>query len=357
MKSRVMSFSLMGILLLLLPLRAEQPKVSSSDSVDIVGLWKGRVVTSEGERIFTLKFSRQEGKIVGVGISHTGVESPLQEVTLDGNNLSFTVTFEREGQTITLKVKGVVEGNTIKGTIEGPRGSIEWTAQRVPPYEKLLGIWRVKAEIAGEPPQEYVLNLQSEGGKLKGLLSGGDLGEVPIPEIILQGEEFQCTFTVRQEGGEFQVLCKGTFSGDLFRGTATVADQVYQLTGKKETPVVEGQWDLVVVTPSQTYYPKVTFKREGEKIMGTFHTEMGDVPVLEASLKGSELRFVIALNFGQEVRFEFIGTLEGDRIKGKVRPVGSQEEGVSFSGTRVKPTSEARKEGMKEEIRGEKESR
>lgn len=354
MKSIVMGFFLMGSLFLLLPLQAEQPKVSSGD---IVGLWKGRVVTSEGERTFTLKFSRQGDKIVGVGVGQEGVERPLQEVTLDGNHLSFTVSYEQEGNTITLKVKGVIEGNTIKGTIEGPRGSVEWTAQRVSPYEKVLGIWRVKAEMAGEPPQEYVLNLQSEGDKLKGLLSGGNLGEVPIPEITLQGEEFQCTFTVRQEGSEFRVLCKGTFSGDLFRGTATVADRVYQLTGKKEIPVVEGQWDLVVVTPSQTYYPKVTFKREGEKITGTFHTEVGDVPVLEASLKGNELRFVIALNFGQEVRFEFTGILEGNRIKGKVRPVGSQEEGVSFTGTRVGSSSEARKdrkEGVEEEAKGEK---
>ena len=61
-------------------------------------------------------------------------ETDIEDAKLSGEEISFKVTIERNGNKFTSNYKGKIEGDTIKGKIESDRGgntqSRDWEAKR-----------------------------------------------------------------------------------------------------------------------------------------------------------------------------------------------------------------------------------
>jgi hypothetical protein len=108
--------------------RAEDAKA------DPVGTWKWSFSGQNGQtRETTLKIKQDGEKLKGM-ISGRGGETEVEDLKLKGNELTFKVTREFQGNKVTTKYNGKVAGNTIKGKMEfernGEAQSRDWEAKR-----------------------------------------------------------------------------------------------------------------------------------------------------------------------------------------------------------------------------------
>jgi len=115
--------------------RADDADKDSKAKVD--GTWKWSFTTQDGQtRESTAKLKQEGDKVTGTVSGRQGNDTEIKDGKLDKEgNLTFTVTREFNGNTMTAKYHGKVEGDTIKGKIETKRGDGEsrerdWEAKR-----------------------------------------------------------------------------------------------------------------------------------------------------------------------------------------------------------------------------------
>ncbi len=104
-------------------------------AVDPTGTWTFSTPTRDGgTRESTLKIKKEGDKLVGMMIGNQGRETKLDNVKLTGEELSFDVTREFQGNSFTAKYKGKVSADAITGKVTTERGGQtnerDWVAKR-----------------------------------------------------------------------------------------------------------------------------------------------------------------------------------------------------------------------------------
>jgi hypothetical protein len=102
--------------------------------VDPTGTWKWSFTGQNGQtRESTLTLKMDGDKLTG-SLSGRNNDTPIANATLKGDEISFDVTREFNGNTMTTKYKGKLSGDSIKGKIESTRDgqpqSRDWDAKR-----------------------------------------------------------------------------------------------------------------------------------------------------------------------------------------------------------------------------------
>ena len=106
--------------------------VMSAWAADLSGKWTAQVPGRGGQsRETTFTFKVDGEKLTGT-ISGGQNETPIADGKISGDEISFTVTFERQGNTIKMTYKGKITGNEIKftRTREGSDQAQEFTAKK-----------------------------------------------------------------------------------------------------------------------------------------------------------------------------------------------------------------------------------
>lgn len=95
----------------------EAKKGDPNAKVDIAGEWEMATETPQGKNEGTLAIKKDGSSFTGT-VSGGRLPQPvdLEEISLDGNALSFKYTVNFGGQNITVTVDATVEGDTFKGT-------------------------------------------------------------------------------------------------------------------------------------------------------------------------------------------------------------------------------------------------
>jgi hypothetical protein len=106
-------------------------------AADAVGSWKWEIQGPNGPLETTLKLSMKDGKLGGVYQNQFG-ETPIKDVSFKDDVLALAVDRDIGGNKFTIKLRGKVEGDTIKGQIElpsfdgsGEARKMDWNAKRV----------------------------------------------------------------------------------------------------------------------------------------------------------------------------------------------------------------------------------
>lgn len=105
-----------------------------AQDVDITGKWESTRETQQGTMTTTFTFAQDGGKLTGTLGSQRGdmeISEEISDGTIEGNKISFQVVMTRGDRTFEMTYSGTVEGDTITGTMQTPRGEQPWTAQRV----------------------------------------------------------------------------------------------------------------------------------------------------------------------------------------------------------------------------------
>jgi len=101
---------------------------------DVTGTWKGTAETQNGTIERTFVFKVDGTKLTGETESSRFGKAPIMDGKIDGDNLSFTVTANFQGNEAKISYKGKVssDGKEIKLSAEIPNigQTIEYTAKR-----------------------------------------------------------------------------------------------------------------------------------------------------------------------------------------------------------------------------------
>jgi hypothetical protein len=101
---------------------------------------------------------------------------------------------------------------------------------------------------------------------------------------------------------------------------------------------VTGTWTMAVETGMGAGNPTFTLVQDGETITGTYEGFFGKAPAT-GTLKGDQLTLSVEVTAqGQEMKVDYVGTVDGDTMAGKVL-FGQLGEGT-FKGTRKRPDEE-----------------
>lgn len=107
---------------------------AADESADPTGTWKWSVMFNNQTRELTLKLKLEDGKLSGAMVGPNNRETAIEDATFKDGEVAFAVTRERNGQKRTIKFKGKVSGDAIKGKTEfernGETQSRDWEAKR-----------------------------------------------------------------------------------------------------------------------------------------------------------------------------------------------------------------------------------
>jgi hypothetical protein len=116
--------------------------VTSAFAADVDGKWTASMPGRQGNsQEVTFNFKADGDKLTGT-MSNPRGEMEIKDGKVEGDNISFTRTFERGGNSMTILYKGKVSGDTIDFTVSmqgggggdakgGGRGGQQFTAKRV----------------------------------------------------------------------------------------------------------------------------------------------------------------------------------------------------------------------------------
>lgn len=116
--------TLLALLVLTLPAAA----------ADISGNWKGTADTPNGKLERTFIFKVDGTKLTGETNSQMMGKSEIKNGKVDGDNVTFTIEVNFQGNAAELHYKGKVEGETIKFTVEfasGGGNTVKYVTKRV----------------------------------------------------------------------------------------------------------------------------------------------------------------------------------------------------------------------------------
>ncbi len=107
---------------------------AADKKADPTGTWKWSTTGQGGQaRESTLKLKLEGDKLTGT-ISGRGGDTAIEEAKLKGEDISFQVTREVNGNKVTSKYAGKISGDAIKGKIEterdGQSRTRDWEAKR-----------------------------------------------------------------------------------------------------------------------------------------------------------------------------------------------------------------------------------
>jgi hypothetical protein len=106
----------------------------ADDKLNPAGTWKWTVNRNGQDREMTLKLKLDGDKLTGAMVGQDNQETAIEDAQYKDGEVSFKVTRERDGNKFTIKYKGKVSEDSLKGKTEFDRDgqvqSRDWEAKR-----------------------------------------------------------------------------------------------------------------------------------------------------------------------------------------------------------------------------------
>jgi hypothetical protein len=103
-------------------------------AADPTGTWKWSVERNGQTIETTLKLKLEDKKLTGTISGRNNTETAIEDGKVDGDDVSFTVTREFNGNKFVQKYNGKLSGDTIKGKVEferqGEKMTRDWEAKK-----------------------------------------------------------------------------------------------------------------------------------------------------------------------------------------------------------------------------------
>ncbi len=99
-------------------------------AADITGNWKATAEGPNGAMERTFTFKQDGSKLTGETVSSLLGKSAINDGKVEGDSVTFTITAEFGGDTITVKYTGKIAGDEIKFQSEAAGNTFDWTAKK-----------------------------------------------------------------------------------------------------------------------------------------------------------------------------------------------------------------------------------
>ena len=195
---------------------AEAPGETSPE-----GIWKWTFTMPDGSHATPkLKLKREEDKLTGTTSFRPGSETPITNLTVNGDELSFQVVRARDDRQIVTRYAGTMnkDKDKIKGKMtsnwSGEEETYKWEASRVTGAE---GTWKWGSSFGGFRSQS-TLKLKQDKQKLTGKLTSGRGGDMDIKEGKIRDGEISFEVERERDGEKTVSRYYGKLYGDNILG-------------------------------------------------------------------------------------------------------------------------------------------
>jgi hypothetical protein len=207
-------------------------------AVGVAGTWKLSVDTPNGTRERTLVLKQEGDKLTGTLTGPMDQATPLQEVSFKGKELRFSVSFDRDGQTIKRSYVATIDGDMLKGSVEGGTQSRSFTGKRetAPVAAGIAGSWKLSVKA---PDQTYMstLVLTEQAGAYTGKLQPEGGSEGTLKEVSVKGSQLAFTVDLTINGQAIHLSFTGSIDGDKLQGSFNNGDAIYPVAGERQPKV------------------------------------------------------------------------------------------------------------------------
>ena len=191
----------------------------ADDAADPVGTWEWSFETQSGQLFeMSVKIEKKDDKLAGVFTGPRGDETPVEDLKLEGDNVTFQDTRERNGQEFVASYEGKLSADEIKGSMSidfgGQSRERDWEAKRA---VELTGTWNLNMTTPDGRMFDNVLKLQQQDGTLGGTITGRR-GESELQDVRVDGAKLTFNVVRERDGQEFVMKYSGELKGDKLAG-------------------------------------------------------------------------------------------------------------------------------------------
>ena len=217
------------------------------------------------------------------------------------------------------------------------------------------GDWDVTV-VSPQGPNTTRLSLKQDADKLSGMFKS-PMGELPVTGAVT-GADVKILFTINIQGQPLDITLNGKATDTTMTGTAvfgtfgegefsakrvettTAATTTAAPAATSATPTEAaaanpaGKWDVTFKTPQGDFPGTATISVDGDKLTGTFGSQMGEAPV-SGTMTGKTVKLKLQAQTPQgEMQVEMTGDIDGDTIvNGKADVMGMQ---LDWTAKRIK---------------------
>ena len=216
----------------------------------------------------------------------------------------------------------------------------------------VAGDWDVTI-VSPQGPNTTRLSLKQDADKLDGMFKS-PMGELPVKGTVT-GSDVKITFTIDIQGQGLDIALNGKANGGTIAGTAVFGTfGEGEFTAKKvdaaaaptaaaaATPAAAtaasastavnaaGKWDVMLKTPQGDFPATANFTVDGDKVTGTFGSQMGEAPIT-GTIAGKSLKLKMQAQTPQgDMTVDMTGDIDGDNIvNGHADVMGMQLDWVA----------------------------
>jgi hypothetical protein len=206
----------------------------AAGAADVTGTWKLTVTTKDSSAGVTLKLKQDGEKVTGTATGQEGKEYPIQDGTLKGSDLQFTVMADHNGAPAKYTVKAVLNGDSLKGTaeVEGQTHSFTGARQAAETAGAIAGAWNLTIEA---PNQTYhpSVTFAQDGEKLTGTFKTEDGNEVKVMNGSLKGDAVSFAIDLTIGGMDLHLDFTGKRNEKGLKGDLHVGDMTVPWSGER----------------------------------------------------------------------------------------------------------------------------
>lgn len=213
---------------------------TASTPVSAAGTWKLTIETPNGTRERTVVLKQDGETLTGTATGPNDQSLPLGDASLKGNELRFTLSFDRNGQTVKRTYVATLNGDTLSGTIQGGSQARSFTGKRegtpVVAATGAAGVWKLTVQA---PDQTYrpTVTLVQAGDTWSGKFAVEPGSEEPLRELTVKGNQLDFKVDLQFNGNDIHLTFSGAVDGDKLKGSMDANGQAMPTTGERQPKV------------------------------------------------------------------------------------------------------------------------
>lgn len=188
--------------------------------------------------------------------------TPLSDVTLKGDTLSFTVVRNFNDNEFVVDFEGTINGDELTGQVSmdfgGDPREFPWNAKRVVAIEDVVGKWTIGFETP-QGPIESAFTIANEDGKLQGTYHSQLFGDAPMDQIALKDKQLSFVVNFGEGDRPMAAKYKAEPRGDRIKGVIGIefGGELNEtpFTGEREQPAQKEKAEAQA-TPADTPAPQ-----------------------------------------------------------------------------------------------------
>jgi hypothetical protein len=204
--------------------RGEMPAAGIRLGAPLIGKWDLTSVSDFGTRQGMMRIN---GDLSG-RYEFFGVEIPIKNLKLEGNEVTFALETGFGDQTFTLNFKGTLDGNNLKGQMTSDRGTSEITGKKVVETSAVVGTWEFTRETS-QGTRTSTLKIKPD---MTGTYTFRD-NPVDIKDLKVDGNNVSFKIEMNFNDRQFTMEFKGTVEGKTLKGEFITQRGAREAVGKK----------------------------------------------------------------------------------------------------------------------------